>query len=229
MAESFNISGDFEKVLKSLGVDPRDAAHVSRIARSLGISVPPPRLSTTSSAPTPARTPVNIAQAAFGAFASPFSPYFGARTLAQSGALGPGANFASLVPVITGVIVGMKLFHAALNALTGAVERGSKLYQQAAMTAKVPGQLAGLQLALQGIGISPSAANQLVLQAQWARGRGIGGNVAGNLIRTAGSTGQTGEAQQIANMSKELDYMIRASRDAAETLGKTSEIGRAHV
>jgi len=219
MAESFNISGDFEAMLKAIpGADPQ------KLARAMGITIPPPRIrSTTSSTPTPPSSrQVNLGQAIFGAGVSPFSPYFGARTLAQSGVFGKGTSFASIGPVIGGVIVGMKLFHLALSALTAAVERGAKLYQQAAMTAKSPSALAGVQLALQGIGISPSAANQLLLQAQWARGRGIGGNIGGMLVRAGGSTGQTGEMQQIANMSKELNYMFQRSKDAADTLGKTS-------
>lgn len=178
-----------------------------------------------------------IQQAMLGIFTSGFSPWIGARMMNNAlpnmfGRAGAGGLQSNIFG--SGGAGGFYIWYAVIQAINGlrqvmselknAIETGSKLYQQSAMTAKSPSGLFQLQQAFTGIGMSPDVANRLLLQAQFAMGKGrmVSGDQAyGNLLKAMAGTGQLAEMQQLVNMSREFKRFWNDSAFDATLIART--------
>lgn len=122
----------------------------------------------------------------------------------------------------------INLFKKGLQELAEAVQRGAKLFEDAAKLGTNSGRLRGLQFAFGSAGIDSGTLDRLLLNTEFqtmlrsgrggmiggqVRGtRGLQGNVAGAAVTALRGVGQYGEVQQILNMSQQIN---RAWRDAA--------------
>ena len=142
---------------------------------------------------------------------------------------GAAGDFLPAAAALAAVKLAAEALRFSFQQLTEAIQRGSKLFQDAARTGRSVGQVYQLQQALGAVGISGSTADQLLLQAQYSRtGRGGGGgfmrsssmggsntsmtSFEGIMLGARNRAGQLGELQQLVNLQ---EYAKKAWKDSA--------------
>ena len=193
------------------------------------------------------KPPIDWKQLGLGAALSAFSPWLGARAMNQAlggrslfggfgggiGGGGGGGGRGGLGGAIFGggavgfnewyiLIRTVQMLNAAMQHLMQTVQKGSELYRQAAATATGTRQLAHLQAALGGIGISPETVNRMIEQRQFGRGGRVT-SYEGVLMRARMSGAGMGEIQQIINMRKELEFLFYATKFGSVYIGDAAK------
>ena len=150
----------------------------------------------------------------------------------SGGAGGGGKSLLPAAAALAAVKAAAEGLRMAFEQLKEAVQRGSKLFQDAARVGRPVGQVFQLQAALRSVGIDDATANQLLLQSQFSRAGRSGGSFMrpgrqgassttsidfeGMMLGTRNRPQQLGELQQLANLS---DYARKAWKDAAVDAG----------
>lgn len=115
----------------------------------------------------------------------------------------------------------------AFENLKSAVESGARLFQQSAATGVHTGQLARMQMAFQGIGLSPEVANRLMTNMRLGRRSGTAAmpaNEALNIALRGGvSAADVQSMMQLRNMSKEFKQYWDDSAVDAKILGDAAK------
>jgi hypothetical protein len=194
--------------------------------------------------------PINWRQAAMGGALGAFSPWLGARALNQAfggrsifgglfggGGGGGGGGGAGRGSGLLGAMFGggasgfaewyllirtIQLLRVAMRELWQTVQRGSELYRQAARTATSVGKLAQIQAVGAGLGFSPELMNRMIEQGQFGRGGRV---VTANemILRARMGASGMGDVQQIVNMRKELEFLIRQTSFGAKNFADASK------
>lgn len=192
-----------------------------------------------------AAMPINWTHAALGMAAAPFSPWIAARSLnsafggkiagmmgglaaaGASGIFGAG-GFSGFMVAFTALNLAGRALKETFEQLKRAVDEGSKLYQSSARTATPTGQLFQMQSAMAAAGMSPGVIEQMIVRGQhMIPGRGGGTQFPGTnqMVGWASGLGMVSEAQQMRNMSREIEAAWRDSAfDAAIMASKAQQL-----
>lgn len=191
--------------------------------------------------------PIDWKMVGMAGLLAPMSPWVAARALSQSGLFGRlfgnmgggggiwgSGGFRAFFESFVAMTVITRSLTLAFNQLKLAVESGSKLYQDSARTARPMAQLFQLQTAFSAIGMSPDAANRMLTNMQFTRGRGqirglgaMTGDQMFGALRASG-VGEMGDMQQLVNMSREFkeawDAVAQDAQDMAMSAKTMQEI-----
>ena len=161
------------------------------------------------------------------------------------GGAAAGGNFLPLaiakVAIQAGFEVLKTVVEKGMREITEAFKRGSQLYLEAAKVGRGTTRLAGIQNALEAIGIDPGVAQTLLLNGQFSQGRGgrggsfsrpgsgsigaggIRAEIDGEIFGARRGAGQMGELQQLVNLEKEYRQARLDTATATKIEGETAK------
>jgi len=152
-----------------------------------------------------------------------------------------GGNFLPLAAAMVGLKVTIEGLRVAMREVQEAFRRGSQLYLEAAKVGRGTTRLAGIQNALEAIGIDPGVAQTLLLNGQFSQGRGgrggsfsrpgsgsigaggIRAEIDGEIFGARRGAGQMGELQQLVNLEKEYRQARLDTATATKIEGETAK------
>lgn len=153
-------------------------------------------------------------------FKSFFTRYMIGRSALDSIGVGGGmgrlggialANLAGQFPKLAAVVavatVALEVFHMALKQAAEAVQRGNKLYLDAARIGRPVSSTFLLQQALASQGLPPEMADQLALRAQGGGGNVWRGSVGGIQLAASGAGG-AGLTNELRNLMPDLNNAV---------------------
>lgn len=184
---------------------------------------------------------INWRMAAMGAAVSPFSSYFGARTLSQAfggffggagggngiakGLFGPGGLpvFDAFFIAIRAMKLAIEGVIAAMHLLARAVNEGAKLFESAAKIGRTPSKTALLEGAAGALGIGTDGLEQLIIKGEYPNRGGRSLRINDENLSAWRGVMPTGQLQQLQNLKDYWNLFTENMAQAAQVMGENAK------